>query len=172
MDGLLGNALKGLKSLEHDKKFPKDKIQHCNGIVLLHSMELGLFVSGQDASGVLLTRKDDGTRSAPLAVAMTGVGVGSLGFAEKETIMVLNQAAVDSITGGIPIKFGADAGLTNYIGGEVGADAGIGKAGLESSYAFSNSEGGIVSLEVSDELGYGVPSSFMEPVMTQHDMYE
>jgi len=81
---------------------------------------------------------------------MMGVGVGSLGFAEKQTIMVLKQAAVDSITGGgVRIKFGADVGLTNYIGGEVGGDAGIGKAGLESSYAFSNSEGEIVSLEVS-----------------------
>lgn len=141
MDGLLENAIKTLKSLEGDAKFPHEKIKHCSGIVLLNSTEIGVFFSGQDASGVLLAYKH-GTWSPPLAVVMRGVGVGSLGFAEKQTIMVLNQAAVNSIISNpIPIKFGADAGLTNYIGGEVGGDAAFGMTGLESSYAFSNSEG-------------------------------
>lgn len=102
-------------------------------------MELGIGVSAQDSSGVLLSYKD-GTWSPPLAIAMTSVGVGSLGFAEKQSILVLNQAAIDDVCSSksLPIKFGADAGLTNAIGGEVGGGTGVGKAGLESCYAFSN----------------------------------
>jgi len=60
MDGLVDNAIKTLKSVKGDAKFPKDKIQHCSGIALLNSMELGVGVTAQDASGVLLAYNKDG----------------------------------------------------------------------------------------------------------------
>lgn len=139
MDSLIDKAIKTLSSVQKDAKFPKAKIQQCSGIALLNEVEIGLGVTASGASGVLLAFKDE-TWSPPLAISSTSVGVGSLGFAEKETIMVLNQAAVDDIatSNGIPLKFSVDAGLTNYIGGQVGGGTGIGKSGLESCYAFSN----------------------------------
>lgn len=132
METLVEAAIKTLHSVENDAKFPKDKIQHCGGIALVHSYELGVGISGSTASGVMMSFMD-GKWSAPLAISCTSAGVGSLGFVEKQTLLVLNKAAVDDVASakGIPIKFSAAAGLTNAIGGEAAGGTGAGKAGLD-----------------------------------------
>ena len=60
----------------NDQKIPKKLLDMAQGIVFLHCAKAGFIVTGSIGSGLVLARTDDGSWSAPCALACVAVGVG------------------------------------------------------------------------------------------------
>ncbi|KAJ3118386.1 hypothetical protein HK100_000618 [Physocladia obscura] len=77
-----------------DCVIPADVITQARGVAVLQVVRAGFHVAGRFGSGLVVTRLDDGTWSAPSVIKTAGVGVGFVFGAEvTDVVMVLNTEA-------------------------------------------------------------------------------
>lgn len=137
MEGMIIHANHVLDTMLDPKTpgIPRDFLSYARGVVLVSTIEAGFIFSGNVGTGVIMARDDTGEWSPPSALAMGGVGFGFLFGANVKDILILlmDDAALNALSGEAQVKLGGDLNLTV---GPVGRE-------MEGSFNFSNRGVGI-----------------------------
>lgn len=105
------NALKNM--LRDSKAIPSKVLQGAQAIAIFpNTIEVSLFLGGKAGSGVMVTRKDDGSWSNPFFVKLGGAGLGfQFGVEKKDILMVFKtQDSIQKLMNN-KITLGADASI-------------------------------------------------------------
>ncbi|KAJ3268231.1 hypothetical protein HDV01_003250 [Terramyces sp. JEL0728] len=90
---ILDHFVKGTNQLDATL-IPKNIIEKARGIAIITIVKAGVLWSGRAGTGLVVAKLDDGTWSAPCAIAAGGVGVGAqIGAQITDVIFVLNNSA-------------------------------------------------------------------------------
>jgi lipid-binding SYLF domain-containing protein len=134
---------KGVVS-DKDKQIPQKLLGKAKGLVFLHTLKAGFVWAAQIGSGCIICRLDDGSWSAPCAIASVGMGIGGqIGAEATNHVLVLTTAAaVKTFTGKGQFTLGAEIGVAlGPVGRNAVAQVGIGRKGLAPILSYSHSKG-------------------------------
>jgi lipid-binding SYLF domain-containing protein len=114
-----------------DQKFPLKLLSSAKGLIIVTALRVGAFYSAMGGTGLCVARLDDGSWSAPAAIAMGGVGWGGqFGVCVTDYVICLRtQEAVDMLMGSGMLSLNVDAALAlGMVGrsGEVSMNFGAG----------------------------------------------
>lgn len=141
-------------SLKTEKAIPNAILRQAKGLAVITVMKVGMMVTYNIGTGLVVVRKDDGLWSAPSAISSFGLGWGAqVGGELIDLIIVLRtNDAVRTFSGDVHLSLGAGLGAAVGIVGRT-AEAGIraGGGGCAACYTYSCSKGAFVgcSLEGS-----------------------
>ncbi|KAL8140196.1 hypothetical protein V2J09_006217 [Rumex salicifolius] len=142
----------GLRSPE--KAIPEAILKQAKGLAILTVAKVGTVMTYKVGTGLVISRLNDGTWSAPSAISSFGIGWGAqVGVEFTDFIVVLRTSdAVKTFGGNVHFSVGAGVGVAAGIVGRVAeADIRAGDGGLAACYTYSCSKGAFVgcSLEGS-----------------------
>ena len=91
----------GGADMVNDQQIPKKLLDMALGIVFLHTAKAGFIVTGSIGTGLVIARCDDGSWSAPCALATVTVGVGfQVGAEATNYVLILTtRGAVRTFMG-------------------------------------------------------------------------
>ncbi|KAJ3318042.1 hypothetical protein HDV06_000854 [Boothiomyces sp. JEL0866] len=90
---ILDHFVKGTNQLDA-ALIPSNIIERARGIAIITIVKAGVLWSGRAGTGLVVARLEDGSWSAPCAIAAGGVGVGAqIGCQITDVIFVLNNSA-------------------------------------------------------------------------------
>ncbi|KAJ5959542.1 uncharacterized protein N7479_006692 [Penicillium vulpinum] len=82
------------QSFGPDKVIPPEVLANAKGLAVLTVLKAGFLGSGRFGSGIVVARLNDGSWSAPSAIATAGAGIGGqIGFELTDFVFILNDAA-------------------------------------------------------------------------------
>lgn len=152
------NTLRGyidkVLSLRTEKAIPEAILRQAKGLAIITVMKVGMMVTYNIGTGLVVARKDDGSWSAPSAISSFGVGWGAQAGGELIDLIIVLRTndAVKTFGGDVHLSLGAGLGAAVGIIGRT-AEAGIraGGGGCTACYTYSCSKGAFVgcSLEGS-----------------------
>lgn len=152
------NTLRGyidkVLSLRTEKAIPHAILRQAKGLGIVTVMKVGMMVTYNIGTGLVVARKDDGSWSAPSAISSFGVGWGAQAGGELIDVIIVLRTndAVKTFSGDVHLSLGAGLGAAAGIIGRT-AEAGIraGTGGCAAFYTYSCSKGAFVgcSLEGS-----------------------
>jgi lipid-binding SYLF domain-containing protein len=137
-----------------DLSIPLDLIQQAKGLCFLTVVKAGMVVSGKIGSGLVISRKADGTWSAPLALGTIGVGWGAQigGDITHYLILLTTHQALDSFIMSSTITLGAELGVAVGPVGR-GATSHISSSSiLQPAYAYAHSQGLFVGISLQGSI--------------------
>lgn len=151
------NTIRGyaqVGSLKPERKIPEAILQNAKGLAILTVAKVGMMVTYNVGTGLVIARKDDGTWSAPSAISSFGVGWGAQAGGElTDFIVVLRTTdAVKTFCSDAHLSIGAGVSAAfGIIGRTAEADVRAGFGGCAACYTYSCSKGAFVgcSLEGS-----------------------
>eukprot|EP00126_Sphaerothecum_destruens_P009854 Sdes_comp20609_c0_seq1m15636 len=74
-----------------DKVIPKNVIANCRGVCIMSVFKIGFLMSARGGSGIVLCKLNNGSWSAPAAIATTGIGGGfQIGAELTDFVLILN----------------------------------------------------------------------------------
>lgn len=137
-----------------DEKIPRELLDLCRGVVFLTVIKAGFMFSGRYGTGVVIAKLEDGTWSAPSAVALTGMGWGLQVGAELTEVMLIlaSDAAVNAFKSRAQLSVGAELGVSvGPVGRSIESDVTAGNKGASHAFSYATSKGLFVgaSLEAS-----------------------
>ncbi|CAI9087846.1 OLC1v1022028C5 [Oldenlandia corymbosa var. corymbosa] len=141
-------------SLTHEKKIPEAILRDAKGLAILTVVKVGMMITYNIGTGLVVARKEDGSWSPPSAISTFGVGWGAQAGGElTDFIIVLrNSDAVRTFSGDTHLSVGAGVSAAlGVIGRTAEADLRAGVSSYASCYTYSCSKGAFVgcSLEGS-----------------------
>ncbi|KAK9074146.1 hypothetical protein SSX86_006743 [Deinandra increscens subsp. villosa] len=141
-------------SLIPEKSIPDSILKQAKGLAILTVAKVGMMVTYNVGTGLVVARREDGSWSPPSAVSSFGMGWGAqVGGELTDFIIVLrNSDAVRTFGGNAHLSVGAGASAAaGVVGRAVGADFRAGDGGYAACYTYSCSKGAFVgcSLEGS-----------------------
>lgn len=152
------NTLRGyidkVLSLRTEKAIPHAILRQAKGLGIVTVMKVGMMVTYNIGTGLVVARRDDGSWSAPSAISSFGVGWGAQAGGELIDVIIVLRTndAVKTFSGDVHLSLGAGLGAAAGIIGRT-AEAGIraGTGGCAAFYTYSCSKGAFVgcSLEGS-----------------------
>jgi len=134
-----------------DTSTPRWLLARCKGVALFPGMiKAGFIVGGNYGTGVIMSRRPDGTWSGPAFFIMGGASIGfQIGAQSSDLFMVImTKVGLDAVLRN-QAKFGVDA---SAVAGPVGRDAQAAIAGgsLKADlYSYSRSAGAFLGASVS-----------------------
>lgn len=140
--------------MESDQSIPLDLIQQAKGLCFLTVMKAGLVVSGKIGTGLVVSRKLDGTWSAPSAIGTVGLGWGAQigGDITQYLIVLTSREVVDSFTVSSSVTLGAELGVAIGPVGR-GATSHISSSSLlQPAYAYAHSQGLFVGISLEGSI--------------------
>ncbi|XP_006442378.2 uncharacterized protein LOC18049503 [Citrus clementina] len=151
------NTIRGYNkvgSLKPEKSIPNAILKRAKGLAVLTVAKVGVMVTYNVGTGLVIARREDGSWSPPSAISSFGIGWGAQAGGEfTDFIIVLRtKSAVKTFCGNMHFSFGAGLSAAAGIVGraaEVDVRAGVG--GYAACYTYSCSKGAFVgcSLEGS-----------------------
>ncbi|KAJ5607070.1 hypothetical protein N7537_003689 [Penicillium hordei] len=132
------------KSEEPELGIPRAILSGAKALVIFTAMKAGAVASMRFGSGLIVARLPDGTWSAPSAMAMGGIGLGTqLGFEMTDFVFVLNsEQAVKTFTQSGSVTLGKNLSVAL---GPYGRSAELGGAisskGMVGMFAYSKTRG-------------------------------
>ncbi|CAI9760146.1 unnamed protein product [Fraxinus pennsylvanica] len=141
-------------SLRPERRIPEAILQNAKGLAILTVVKVGMVVTYNIGTGLVVARRDDGTWSAPSAIASFGVGWGAQAGGEfTDFIVVLRTSdAVKTFSSDVHLSVGAGlSAAIGIIGRTAEADMRAGSNGYTACYTYSCSKGAFIgcSLEGS-----------------------
>ncbi|OMO92536.1 Zinc finger, FYVE-type [Corchorus olitorius] len=141
-------------SLKPEKSIPDAILKQAKGLAILTIAKVGVMVTYNVGTGLVVARREDGTWSPPSAISSFGVGWGAQAGGEfTDFIIVLRtESAVRTFSGNIHLSVGAGlSAAVGIVGRAAEADLRGGSGGLAACYTYSCSKGAFVgcSLEGS-----------------------
>ena len=134
-----------------DNSTPRWLLARCKGVALFPGMiKAGFIVGGNYGTGVIMSRRPDGTWSGPAFFIMGGASIGfQIGAQSSDLFMVImTKVGLDAVLRN-QAKFGVDA---SAVAGPVGRDAQAAIAGASTQadlYSYSRSAGAFLGASVS-----------------------
>ncbi|KAJ6811866.1 uncharacterized protein M6B38_151100 [Iris pallida] len=141
-------------SLGPEKSIPDAILKQAEGLAILTVAKVGLMVSYNIGTGLVIAWREGGSWSPPSAISSIGIGWGAQAGGEfTDFIIVLRtKDAIRTFSGNAHISVGADASAAaGIVGRAVEADLRAGNGGYAACYTYSCSKGAFVgcSLEGS-----------------------
>ncbi|PIA42060.1 hypothetical protein AQUCO_02100126v1 [Aquilegia coerulea] len=151
------NTIKGYQkvgSLKPERSIPEAILKRAKGLAILTVAKVGVVVTYKIGTGIVISRREDGSWSPPSAISSLGVGWGAQAGGElTDFIIVLRtEEAVKTFSGNVHFSFGAGlSAAAGVVGRAVEADVRAGDGGYAACYTYSCSKGAFVgcSLEGS-----------------------
>ncbi|GJT86711.1 RING/FYVE/PHD-type zinc finger family protein [Tanacetum coccineum] len=151
------NTIRGyfkVGSLTPEKSIPDSILKQAKGLAILTVAKVGMMVTYNVGTGLVVARRADGSWSPPSAISTFGMGWGAqVGGELTDFIIVLrNSDAVKTFGGNAHLSVGAGASAAaGIIGRAAEADFRAGDGGYAACYTYSCSKGAFVgcSLEGS-----------------------
>ncbi|XP_059290051.1 uncharacterized protein LOC132043589 isoform X1 [Lycium ferocissimum] len=144
------NAIRGYERiglLSSEKKIPEAILQNARGLAILTVVKVGVMVTYNIGTGLVIARREDGSWSPPSAISSFGVGWGAQAGGElTDFIIVLrNTDAVKTFGGDAHLSVGAGvSAAAGIIGRNAEADLRAGTGGYAACYTYSCSKGAFV----------------------------
>ncbi|KAF9589439.1 hypothetical protein IFM89_023757 [Coptis chinensis] len=151
------NTIRGYSkvgSLQPERLIPDVILKRAKGLAILTVAKVGVVVTYNIGTGIVIARREDGSWSPPSAISSFGVGWGAQAGGElTDFIIVLRtEDAVKTFSGNVHFSVGAGlSAAAGIVGRAVGADVRAGDGGYAACYTYSCSKGAFVgcSLEGS-----------------------
>lgn len=144
------NTIRGYEKiglLSSEKKIPEAILQNARGLAILTVVKVGVMVTYNVGTGLVIARREDGSWSPPSAISSFGVGWGAQAGGElTDFIIVLRTTdAVKTFGGDAHLSFGAGvSAAAGIIGRTAEADLRAGTGGYAACYTYSCSKGAFV----------------------------
>ncbi|KAK4361241.1 hypothetical protein RND71_020193 [Anisodus tanguticus] len=144
------NTIRGYERiglLSSEKKIPEAILQNARGLAILTVVKVGVMVTYNIGTGLVIARREDGSWSPPSAISSFGVGWGAQAGGElTDFIIVLrNTDAVKTFGGDAHLSVGAGvSAAAGIIGRTAEADLRAGTGGYAACYTYSCSKGAFV----------------------------
>ncbi|KAL3377033.1 hypothetical protein AABB24_003446 [Solanum stoloniferum] len=144
------NTIRGYEKivlLSSEKKIPEAILQNARGLAILTVVKVGVMVTYNVGTGLVIARREDGSWSPPSAISSFGVGWGAQAGGElTDFIIVLRTTdAVKTFGGDAHLSVGAGvSAAAGIIGRTAEADLRAGTGGYAACYTYSCSKGAFV----------------------------
>lgn len=141
-------------SLRPEKSIPRAILREAKGLAILTVIKVGVMVTYNIGTGLVIARREDGSWSPPSAISSFGVGWGAqVGGELTDFIVVLRtEDAVKTFSGKAHVSVGAGvSAAAGIVGRAAEANLRAGDGGYAACYTYSCSKGAFVgcSLEGS-----------------------
>ncbi|KAM7264428.1 hypothetical protein ACFE04_002111 [Oxalis oulophora] len=151
------NTIRGYNkvgSLRPEKSIPDAVLQEAKGLAIITVVKVGVMVTYNIGTGIVVARRNDGSWSPPSAISSFGLGWGAQAGGElTDFIIVLRtKEAVNTFSGNVHLSVGAGlSAAVGTVGRAAEADLRAGDGGYAACYTYSRSKGAFVgcSLEGS-----------------------
>ncbi|KAE8689858.1 RING/FYVE/PHD-type zinc finger family protein isoform 2 [Hibiscus syriacus] len=152
------NAIRGyitkVGSLKPEKSIPDSILREAKGLAIISVMKVGVMVTYNIGTGLVIARREDGSWSPPSAISSFGVGWGAQAGGELTDFIIILRTndAVKTFGGNAHLSVGAGlSAAVGIVGRTVEADVRAGDGGYAACYSYSCSKGAFVgcSLEGS-----------------------
>ncbi|RDY12328.1 hypothetical protein CR513_02885 [Mucuna pruriens] len=140
--------------LKPEKSIPDVILRQAKGLAIITVVKVGVMVTYNIGTGLVIARREDGSWSPPSAVSTFGVGWGAQAGGELTDFIIVLRTndAVKTFGGNMHISLGAGlSAAIGIVGRSVEADVRAGDGGYAACYTYSCSKGAFVgcSLEGS-----------------------
>ncbi|KAJ3056009.1 hypothetical protein HK097_008498 [Rhizophlyctis rosea] len=139
---IIEQFVKPEKGVGPDQLIPPHIIANAKGLAVLSVLKAGFLFSGRAGSGLVIARLDDGSWSAPSAIATAGMGMGGqIGAELTDFVIILNtKSAVKAFSHGGNVTLG---GNLSVAAGPIGRNAEAGGAigNFAAIYSYSKTRG-------------------------------
>ncbi|XVE88260.1 hypothetical protein DITRI_Ditri19aG0055500 [Diplodiscus trichospermus] len=141
-------------SLKPEKSIPDSILREAKGLAIISVMKVGVMVTYNIGTGLVIARREDGSWSPPSAISSFGVGWGAQAGGELTDFIIILRTndAVKTFSGNGHLSIGAGlSAAIGIVGRAVEADVRAGDGGYAACYTYSCSKGAFVgcSLEGS-----------------------
>ncbi|KAK4271752.1 hypothetical protein QN277_020395 [Acacia crassicarpa] len=141
-------------TLKPEKSIPDIILRQAKGLAIITVAKVGVVVTYNVGTGIVVARREDGSWSPPSAVSSFGVGWGAQAGGELTDFIIVLRTndAIKTFSGHMHISLGAGASAAvGTVGRAVEADVRAGDGGQAACYTYSCSKGAFVgcSLEGS-----------------------
>ncbi|TXG66685.1 hypothetical protein EZV62_007960 [Acer yangbiense] len=143
----VANAIRGydkVGSLKPEKSIPDAILKQAKGLAVLTIAKVGVMVSYNIGTGLVVARREDGSWSPPSAISSFGIGWGAQAGGEfTDFIIVLRtESAVRTFSGNMHFSIGAGlSAAAGIVGRAAEADIRAGVGGYAACYTYSCSKG-------------------------------
>jgi len=137
-----------------DQSIPLDLIHQAKGLCFLTVFKAGLMFSGKVGTGLVISRKDDGSWSAPSALGTVGLGWGAQigGDITHYLVVLATRQAVDTFCVSSNITLGGEIGVAVGPMGR-GATSHVSSSSiLQPAYAYAHSHGLFVGISLEGSI--------------------
>ncbi|ONK55362.1 uncharacterized protein A4U43_UnF4390 [Asparagus officinalis] len=142
-------------SLRPEKPIPDAILKQAKGLAILTVAKVGLMVTYNVGTGLVIARRDDGSWSAPSAISSFGLGWGAQAGGEfTDFIIVLRtKDAIKTFSGNAHISVGAGvSAAAGIVGRAAEADLRAGDGGYAACYTYSCSKGAFVGCSLQGNM--------------------
>ncbi|XP_049385396.1 uncharacterized protein LOC125849374 [Solanum stenotomum] len=144
------NTIRGYEKiglLSSEKKIPEAILQNARGLAILTVVKVGVMVTYNVGTGLVIARREDGSWSPPSAISSFGVGWGAQAGGELTDFIIVLRTTDAVKTFGGDAHFSVGAGVSaaaGIIGRTAEADLRAGTGGYATCYTYSCSKGAFV----------------------------
>ncbi|KAG6535829.1 uncharacterized protein LOC122020569 [Zingiber officinale] len=141
--------------LKPEKLIPDVILKQAKGLAILTVVNVGIMVTYKVGTGLVLSRREDGTWSPPSAISSFGIGWGAQAGGElTDYIIVLrNEAAIKTFSSNGHLSIGAGLSAAAGIFGRAAeADIRAGDGGIAACYTYSCSKGAFVGCALNGSM--------------------
>ncbi|CAL5346224.1 unnamed protein product [Camellia sinensis] len=131
-------------SLRPDKAIPDAILRQAKGLAILTIVKVGMMVTYNIGTGLVIARREDGTWSPPSAISSFGVGWGAQAGGELIDLIIILRTndAIKTFSSDVHISVGAGlSAAVGIVGRVVEADVRAGDSGYAACYTYSCSKG-------------------------------
>ncbi|KAK7245569.1 hypothetical protein RIF29_40416 [Crotalaria pallida] len=151
------NAIKAYNEmgfLKPEKSIPDVILRQAKGLAIITVAKVGVVVTYNIGTGLVVARRDDGSWSPPSAISTFGMGWGAQAGGELTDFIIVLRTndAVKTFSGNAHLSLGAGlSAAVGILGRSAEADVRAGDGGFAACYTYSRSKGAFVgcSLEGS-----------------------
>ncbi|KAL0406715.1 UNVERIFIED_CONTAM: LAS seventeen-binding protein 3 [Sesamum latifolium] len=141
--------------LAPEKSIPSAVLKQAKGFAILTVAKVGLMVTYNVGTGLVVARREDGSWSPPSAIASFGIGWGAQGGGEvTDFIIVLRtNSAIKTFSGNAHLSVGAGlSAAVGIVGRAAEADIRAGDGGYAACYTYSCSKGAFAGCSIQGNI--------------------
>ncbi|KAK7303662.1 hypothetical protein RJT34_14574 [Clitoria ternatea] len=141
--------------LKPEKSIPDIILRQAKGLAIITVVKVGVVVTYNIGTGLVVARKEDGSWSPPSAISTFGVGWGAQAGGELTDYIIILRTndAVKTFSGNMHLSFGAGlSAAVGIVGRSAEADVRAGDGGYAACYTYSCSKGAFVGCSLEGSL--------------------
>jgi len=131
-------------AIEGQDRIPRELLRNCKGIAFLTVAKVGFALTGKMGTGLVMSRLDDGTWSAPSGIFLSGIGWGLQAGGELTDVMIVltSKTAVQTFTSRAQFSIGTELAVSiGPLGRSAGTEMTAGEKGTSTAFSYSHSKG-------------------------------
>lgn len=142
-------------TLKTEKSIPAAILKQAKGLAIITVAKVGLMVTYNVGTGLVIARHDNGSWSPPSAISTFGIGWGAQAGGELTDFLIVlkTKDAIKNFSGNAHISLGAGiSGAAGIVGRAAEADLHAGTGGFAACYTYSKSKGAFLGCSLEGSL--------------------